>query len=244
MPSGHSRGEPASVAGFVPVSLVDFPGHIASVVFLAGCNFRCPFCHNAHLVLPERATREPVPWRDVLHELESRRGFSDGVTVSGGEPLLTDALPGLLADLRRLGLATKLDTNGSLPDALEPLLEGELLDYVAIDIKAPWPRYPELAGVDVDVDRIRRSVDLVRRLAPDYELRTTVAPSLAAGDLLAIAAQIDGARRYVLQPFVARDEETLLDPTWARRGALAPSELSDVWERIASGFSEGGVRGA
>jgi pyruvate formate lyase activating enzyme len=243
MPSARPTGEDALVAAWVPVSLVDFPGRIAAVIFLEGCNFRCPFCHNPHLVLPERRLHEPLSWIAVLRALEARRGFLDGVVLSGGEPLLSDAVPTMLADLRRLDLHTKLDTNGSLPDALETLLDRDLLDYVAVDVKAPWTRYGELAGVAVDAAHIRRSVDLVCRRAPKYELRTTAAPGLEPEDLLAIAEQIAGARRYVLQPFIDRGGEGLLDPAWAARRALSADELGDVWKQIAANFADGGVRG-
>ncbi|UCF10745.1 MAG: anaerobic ribonucleoside-triphosphate reductase activating protein [Candidatus Bipolaricaulota bacterium] len=242
MPEEIPDGEPVPVAAIHPVSLVDYPGHIASVVFLLRCNYRCPYCHNAQLVVPGRFRGSPLPWGEVLRELEARRGFIDGVVISGGEPLLTAGLSAALEELRALGIAVKLDTNGSQPDALAAVLDRGLVDYVAVDVKAPWERYDEFTGVASDVERVRRTVDLVRCAAPDYELRTTVAPTLTAEDVLVIADQIGRVRRYILQPFVARGGETLIDPAWASLEALSAADLQRLWAELRERFDDGGVR--
>jgi pyruvate formate lyase activating enzyme len=233
------------VAALVPLSLSDHDGHVAAVVFTSGCNFRCPFCHNADLVLPERATSGPrVPVDEVLDELRDRRDFLDSVVVSGGEPTLQPGLQEFLAAVRAVGLRVKLDTNGSRPDVLRPLFEGNLVDYVAMDIKAPPARYAEFAGVPVDLVRIEESIRLIRSMASDYEFRTTVAPGLAAQDLRAVADWISGAKRYILQPFRVPSEKGLLDPAWSDREALSSHALRDIWVSVAPLVGGGGVRAA
>jgi pyruvate formate lyase activating enzyme len=231
------------VAAFVPLSLSDHDGHVAAVVFVPGCNFRCPFCHNPDLVLPERAAGGPrVPVDEVLDELRDRRDFLDSVVVSGGEPTLQPGLQEFLASVRAMGLRVKLDTNGSRPDVLRPLFEGNLVDYVAMDIKAPPARYAEFAGVPVDLARIEESIRLIRSMAPDYEFRTTVAPGLVAEDLRAVADWISGAKRYILQPFSVPPEKGLLDPAWSDREALSAHALRDIWTLVAPLVGGGGVR--
>jgi pyruvate formate lyase activating enzyme len=230
------------VAAFVPLSLSDHEGHVAAVVFVHGCNFRCPFCHNADLVLPDRDSRVALRDEEVIARLRDRRGFLDSVVVSGGEPTLQRGLADFLAEVKRLGFGVKLDTNGSRSDVVADLLEEGFVDYVAMDLKAPPGRYAEFAGVPVALDAIRESVSTIRERAPDYEFRTTVAPGLAGEDLLAIAQWIRGAKRYILQPFRVPSEKHLLDPAWARRDALSPATLRETWSRIAPYVCGGGVR--
>jgi len=232
-----------AVVSTQPLSLVDYPGRPATVLFVAGCNFRCPFCHNPELVIPVACGRPPRAWSELLASLRRSRWLIDSVVVTGGEPLLQPQLPRALRALRAQGLRVKLDTNGSRPDLLAPLLEEGLLDYVAMDVKAPLARYDELAGVRVDTAAIERSIRLLRRFAPDYEFRTTVAPTLAFAELLRIAWCVSGARRFVLQPFFCSGEGTLLDPRFERQAAMTPRELCRVWERIRHRFPDGGVRG-
>ncbi len=226
----------------VPLSLSDHEGCVAAVVFVPGCNFRCPFCHNADLVLPERGGDSRVPLHAILDQLRERRGFLDSVVVSGGEPTLLPDLEEFVTHIRTLGLRVKLDTNGSRPDVLGNLLARKLLDYVAMDLKAPPTRYSEFAGVGVELAAIDESIRLIRALAPDFEFRTTVAPGLSEGDLHAIADWISGARRYVLQPFRVPPEKELLDPTWSTRYALSIADLRHAWVGISSAVQSGGVR--
>jgi len=231
------------IAHLVPTSLLDYPDRVAAVLFTVGCNFRCPFCHNPELVLPGRVRDLPLlSQEEVLRVLAERKGFLDGLVLTGGEPTLQPDLREFVAEVKRLGLLVKLDTNGSRPDVLEDLLAAGLVDYLAMDVKAPLSRYSELAGVPVDRSAIGRSIRLVRERAPDYEFRTTVAPTLTWEDLQAIARGIAGARRYVLQPFVVPQGKTLIDPAWGEMAALSGPELKAVWERISAEFLGGGVR--
>ena len=162
--------------------------------------------------------------------------------ISGGEPTVHADLPAFAARLKDLGLSVKLDTNGGRPEALEVLFERNLIDYVAMDVKAPRARYEEYAGVTVDPGRIERSMALIRERAPDYEFRTTVAPGLTVDDVRTIADWIAGAKRYVLQAFRAPPGKALVDPSWGERSALSSEELEAAWEGIADRFSTGSVR--
>lgn len=215
-----------------PLSLSDYPGKLAAIVFLAGCNLRCPFCYNSELVLPElMAGLRPLAPEAVLTGLAERLGFLDGVVLTGGEPTLSPELPEFVRSLKSFGFLVKLDTNGTNPAVLAKLLQEKLLDYVALDIKAPFPRYSEYTGlkeVGEVVRAVQESLSVVLRLAPDYEVRTTVAPGLSAPDLLAIAQGLKGIKRYVLQPFVVPKEKRLVNEEWRTRPALNPAELRDL----------------
>ena len=233
------------LAGFQPTTLVDYPGRVAATLFTLGCNFRCPFCHNAQLVDPARADAASLlDVDDVLDALDRRRGFLDGVVLTGGEPTLQDDLEALIVRLRGMGYLIKLDTNGSRPDVVERLLERRLLDFVAMDVKGPTRRYGEFAGVEVPMDAIDRTIAILKRSRVDYAFRTTVAPGLTGDDLAAVAAWIGPARRYVLQRFRVPPDgaKALLDPSWADRGALDERDLRAVWAAIADRFEDGGVR--
>jgi pyruvate formate lyase activating enzyme len=189
-------------AGFVPLSLCDYPGRAASVVFTQGCNFRCPWCHNAHLI-PMACSHPPLDERDILTRLEERRARVGGVVVSGGEPTLHPALPCFLRRLKALGLSVKLDTNGTRPDVLKPLLEDGTVDFVAMDVKAPWGRYAELAGAaDCDVGAVRDSLAMIAASGVAHQFRTTrVDPLLSEEDYAAILAQIPAGSPHVWQDF-------------------------------------------
>ena len=180
------------IGGFVPCSLSDFPGRLAAVVFTQGCNWRCPWCHNPALVHPAQFTA-PLAETGVLARLALRRGRLDGVVVSGGEPTLQPDLPGFLGQLKVLGFATKLDTNGSRPEIMRTLLAARLVDFVAMDLKAPWPRYADAVGVPVDTQVIEETLALLRESGIACQLRTTRWPGLTAEDERRIAALAAGS---------------------------------------------------
>jgi pyruvate formate lyase activating enzyme len=180
------------IGGLVSCSLSDFPGRIAAVVFTQGCNWRCPWCHNPALVYPERFTPS-LEVESVLRQLAALRGKLDGVVVSGGEPTLHRGLPEFLRRLRALGLQTKLDTNGSRPEIVEALLAERLVDFVAVDVKAPWPRYAEAAGVAVDTNAVAATIALVREAKVEHQLRTTRWLGLTDADTPDIGAIVAGS---------------------------------------------------
>lgn len=190
------------VAGLRKLSLLDYPGRVACTVFTAGCNFRCPFCHNASLVLPDREPGE-VSEEELFAFLAKRSGVLEGVCVTGGEPLLQKGLQSFLLKVKALGYEVKLDTNGSLPDRLEKLLEQNLVDCVAMDIKNRPEKYALTAGLAaVDLRSIEKSIRLLKQSGLPYEFRTTVIREYhCLEDIAAIAQWLGGAERYYLQAF-------------------------------------------
>ena len=231
------------IAHLLPTTLIDYPGKVAALIYTSGCNFRCPFCHNSELVIPEKMkTMQLIPENEILYFLRERGNFLDALSITGGEPTLHDDLPRFIERVKKSGLLVKLDTNGSRPEVLEELFGDHLLDYVAMDVKGPATRYSELAGVHVDLDAIRRSIELIMNNAPDYEFRTTVAPTITPADIEDTVELVRGAKRYFLQAFVVPEGKDLVDPSWNDKSALSKGELEDVWERIKANFPNGGVR--
>ncbi len=190
------------IIGFIRTSLLDWDGHVVAVIYLPGCNFRCPFCHNHEVVLSPGSFEE-VPLGEIEAYVRENAEFLDGVVVTGGEPTIHPDLPKLLSRLKALGTKVKLDTNGTNPEMLEDVLEAGLVDYVAMDIKAPLDeKYDDLAGVPVPLDKVKRSIEIIRSSGVDHEFRTTVVPILlASGDVERIAAYIGGAKKYAIQQF-------------------------------------------
>ena len=187
------------LGGLLKMTLLDFPGRIACTVFTAGCNFRCPFCHNASLVTH---LDEEIAVDDFFSFLKKRQGMLDGVCVSGGEPLMQPEMADFLANIRALGYATKIDTNGAYPDKLRALIEGGLVDYVAMDIKNSPAKYAQTIGLSSVPTGVEESVSLLRFGIVPYEFRTTVVDELhEPEDFAAIGQWIAGAPRYFLQKF-------------------------------------------
>ena len=190
------------IKGFQGTSLLDFPGRVASLIFFGGCNLTCPFCHNPSLVLdPEQYPDYP---RDViLDELKSRIPFIDGVVISGGEPTCDPESINLLREIKALGLAVKLDTNGLKPDMMKRLLDEGLVDYIAFDLKTSPGRYGELHTAPVNLDALQRAIRLTLDSAVDYEFRTTCVPGYVdEDDVRQMGEAIRGARRWVFQQFM------------------------------------------
>jgi len=189
-----------TVKSLVKMSLTDWDGKVSAVVFMSGCNYRCPYCHNWQLV-EDPDSVDDVDWNDVLDYLESASGWLDGVVVTGGEPTCDPVLPSLLEDIKDKGLPIKLDTNGSVPDVIESLIERGLVDYIAMDVKNSYKKYDETAGARVNTDDIARSIELVRSLS-DHEFRTTVVPGLVEPeDVATICTYIKGTKNFILQRF-------------------------------------------
>ena len=197
--------------GLQKMTLLDFPGRVACTVFLGGCDFRCPWCHNYELAV---GSAEPVMDEEEFFAfLKKREGLLEGVAVTGGEPCLSKELPAFLRKIREMGFLTKLDTNGAHPELLEQILREGLADYVAMDIKNSPGKYLLTAGLtgseaqqEALLGRVRRSIRLIMELAPDYEFRTTVIRQFhEEQDFAEIGEMIRGARRYFLQSFTDRD---------------------------------------
>lgn len=195
------------INGLQKNSFVDYPGKISAVLFTPGCNMDCFYCHNR--ILLDGSKENLINSEDVLTFLESRKGFLDGVVVSGGEPTLQKGLLPFLNLVKGLGYPIKLDTNGTNPEVVKSCLDKGLLDYIAMDFKAPFNKYKDICRTEVDLDNIMRSVDLIINSGINYEFRTTLAPGLDLEDIVEIANQIRGAKLYVLQRCRNENEEGL-----------------------------------
>jgi len=224
---------------FMPVSLSDYPGVVACTVFLPGCNFRCPYCHNGPLVLERPEGR--VPESVLFDYLEKRRKLVDGVCVTGGEPTLWNDLGAFLEKLKGKGLKVKLDTNGSRPDALKEFLKDGLVDYVAVDIKAPPAGYALFTERKEDVEGVIKTVELLKVSQVEYEFRTTVHEKiLSLEDIKAIAWWLSGAKRYTLQGY--RYSEGVLDVDFCGKKPCDRAFLEKAMEEISEHFAEVLVR--
>lgn len=191
------------IQGFQKLTLLDYPGKVACILFTEGCNFRCPFCHNAALVSHvDPSARLSV--EEILSQLEKRKGILDGVCVTGGEPLLQRGLEEFLSAVKQMGLSVKLDTNGTFPEKLRALVEAGLVDYVAMDVKNCREKYARTAGVQtLALDAIEESVAFLLEGRVPFEFRTTVTEELhTPEDIGAIAEWIKGAPAYYIQNFV------------------------------------------
>ena len=217
------------ISGLQKMTLLDYPGKVACTVFTGGCNLRCPFCHNASLVLPERA-RDETDEAAVLRFLEKRRGLLEGVAVTGGEPLLHADLADFLRKVRAMGYAVKLDTNGTFPDRLRALVEEGLVDRVAMDVKNAPLLYGRTVGLrDFDLTEVERSKDFLLELRVDYEFRTTVVRGLHTAESLCAAARwIEGARAYFLQQY--KDSGDVLRPD--DLGTFTDDEMRELLHRV------------
>ena len=207
------------IHGFAKLTLLDYPGKIAATIFTGGCNFRCPFCHNAVLVLNPNA-QPKIDENEILKELESRKNKLEGVCITGGEPTLCRDLPDFIAKIREHGFLVKLDSNGTNPDMLEDLISRKLIDFVAMDIKSSPEGYGKATGLkDISMDNIFRSTDLLMQSGTDYEFRTTVVDGIhTADDFKKIGIWLKGAKAYYLQQY--KDSGDLIAP----KGLSAPSK--------------------
>lgn len=192
------------IGGFQKLTLIDYPGKVATVVFTIGCNFRCSFCHNPELISP---SLEMVKIGQENEEaffafLKKRRGLLDGVCVTGGEPTVQRDLIPFLGRVKKMGFLVKLDTNGLRPEALREVLQQKLVDYIAMDVKHAPKKYALAMGAEIDMEKIKESVEIIKKSGLPYEFRTTVVPGIhTEGDFEAIGKWIRGAKRYYLQPF-------------------------------------------
>ncbi len=189
------------ISAMQTLTLIDYPGQVAATVFTFGCSFRCHFCHNPELVLPSQKVKT-LSEKDILEFLEKRKDFLDGLCITGGEPTIWKDLPEFIKKVKKKKLKVKLDTNGTNPEMLKDLIEKKLIDYVAMDIKAPWDKYENIVGKKIDIKKIKKSAKLLLDGKLDYEFRSTILPRLhPVKDIIQMAEQIKGAHKYYLQQF-------------------------------------------
>lgn len=211
--------------GIQEISLADFPGQLCCILFTLGCNFRCPWCHNRDLVLNRL---DPIPLSRVLSFLKKRAELLDGVTITGGEPLLQEGLDRFIEEVDSLGFKVKLDTNGSHPERLKDLMEKDLLDYVAMDVKAPLNKYHQVTGSKVDSSKVTRSIELIMDYSGEAEFRTTALPDLTEEDFREIGALIEGAEEYSIQSFEVPEGKGTLDPDYPAPRKTEDGKLQDL----------------
>ncbi|MBR3802852.1 MAG: anaerobic ribonucleoside-triphosphate reductase activating protein [Clostridia bacterium] len=227
------------IYGLQKLSLLDYPGKTACTVFTGGCNFRCPYCHNASLVVGLNEV-EPVDNDTFFAFLHKRRNILDGVCVTGGEPLLQPDIEDFFREIKKRGYCVKLDTNGSFPEMLKHLVDERLVDYVAMDIKNSPEKYSLTAGIsELDFSKINESVEFLLSSAVDYEFRTTVVKELHSKDDFALIGEwIKGARRYFIQSFT--DSGDILGGSFS---AYGKNELEDIRDLMKQYVSETQIRG-
>lgn len=197
------------IKGLQKLTLIDYPQKIACTVFLAGCNFRCPWCYSPELVLPERIKEMPdVKKEDFFQFLDERKGKIEGVVICGGEPTISKELPEFAREIKEKGFLVKLDTNGSNPKALKGIIKAGYVDFIAMDVKVPLERYTEVEGLNAKKEDIKESIEIIKGSGVEYEFRTTVVPGVhEEEDIMRIAKEIAPADNYFLQNFLP--EKTL-----------------------------------
>lgn len=211
------------IGGIQKCSLIDFPGKISAILFTSGCNFHCPYCHNPELV---NETATLIPEEEIFDFLERRKTILDAVTITGGEPTIHDDLVPFMQRIKGMGFQVKLDTNGTNPDIVAQVQNENLVDYIAMDVKAPLTSYAQTVARPVDIAVLRKSIDLLMHGKVPYEFRTTVIKSLLSfDDIYAIGNEIRGAKTHYLQKFVPTKT---LNPAFLRKTTYSDSEFEDM----------------
>ncbi|MCR4678740.1 MAG: anaerobic ribonucleoside-triphosphate reductase activating protein [Lachnospiraceae bacterium] len=198
------------IHGFNKTTLLDYPGLVAATIFTGACNFRCPYCHNADLVL-NPSSQPVIPEEEILTHLKKRRGITQGVCITGGEPTLQKDLKDFIKKLKELDLKVKLDSNGYKPEVLKDLVKDNLLDYIAMDVKAPLDEYDVIAGVKLDTSKLKESIDFLIAGNLPFEFRTTVIKDFHTRESFEkISELIKGAKNYYLQGYI--DSPNVIQP--------------------------------
>ncbi len=217
------------IGGLQKFSLIDYPGKTCAIIFTIGCNFRCKYCHNPELVIPEEYTKE-IPISEVYSFLESRRNKLDAVCITGGEPTQHTDLSEMIEKIKNMGFLVKLDSNGSRPEVLENFIKKKTIDYIALDVKAPLEDYSKIIGWQLRVEKMKKSIDLIMNSGIEYEFRTTIVKSLTSkNDLRKIAQTIKGADNYYLQKFIPTK---LIEPALEKEIQYSDYELDELAEEL------------
>ena len=231
------------LGGLQKMTLLDYPGKIACTVFTVGCMFRCPFCYNPELVLPEKIKPDAISEKDFFSFLDTRHGLIDGVVICGGEPTMHSDLPDFAKKIKDMGFDVKLDSNGSNPEMLKRLMKEQLIDYVAMDIKGPKEKYCQIAGIPEDsemVKKIEQSVEILKNSNIAFEFRTTIVPGLLdKEDIINIAKWIQGVRKYVLQNFSPR---SAIDPAMEKVKPYPDNYILEIKQEVSPFFKECEIR--
>jgi pyruvate formate lyase activating enzyme len=229
------------LGGFQKLTLIDYPGKVATTVFTVGCSFRCPFCHNPELVISSQfGVHGNNIEKDFFEFLKKRKGKLEGVCITGGEPTIQSDLAGFIKKIRNLGYFVKLDTNGSRPDVLRKIISDRTVDFIAMDIKNSLKKYKKTSGGRADLERIKLSVDMIRNSRIPYEFRTTVVPGIhEEKDFDEISRWIKGADSYYLQEY---REIKILDPNLKKTTKGKKIDLEKIGKKIGKNFKKFGIR--
>jgi pyruvate formate lyase activating enzyme len=230
-----------TIGGLQKTTLIDFPGRIAATIFLCGCNFSCPWCYSSELVLPEKIKNQPkISQKEFFEFLRSRKGLLEALVICGGEPTINKDLPEFIKKIKNSGFLVKLDTNGSNPQMIKKLIDNKLIDYVAMDIKGPKEKYNEFAGAKINIQKIQKSIDILKEGKVDYEFRSTIVPSLhTKEDVIKMASWISGAKKYCLQNF--RSEKTI-EQKFEKIKPYSQEFLLEIQKAVSSFFETCQVR--
>jgi len=227
------------IGGFQKTSLLDYPDMISSIVWTVGCNFNCPFCYNTELV---NGTAQSISEKQIFDHLNTRKGIVEALVISGGEPFLQKDLDVFCNKIKKLNLLIKIDTNGSFPDKLKELIHKKLVDYVAVDIKAPKDKYEKLVGAKIDIKQIQNTIDILQNSNVDYEFKTTFVPKfLIKKDILEIAKWLKGSKKFYLQQF--KNEMPVLSDELQFVKPYEKHDILDIIEEIKPFFVHCSVRG-
>lgn len=214
-----------NIGGWQKLTLKDYPGKVASIIFTNGCCFRCGFCHNPEIVLPP--FEHSIDEDEVMAFLKKRRKVLEGVVITGGEPTIHSDLFAFMKKIKNLGYAIKLDTCGIMPEKLEEFIAAGVVDYIAMDIKAPLEKYEKIACVKVEIKKIKKSIGIILKGAVDYEFRTTIVKELhEKEDIYEMARLIKGAKRYYLQKF--RPAPKLIDIKFKNYNSYSYEAFKDI----------------
>lgn len=228
------------IGGFQKLTLIDYPGKIATTVFTVGCSFRCPFCHNPELVLGSKFPVNGKLEKEFFDFLKKRKGKIDGVCITGGEPTIQPDLIDFIKKIKDLGFLVKLDSNGSRPDILRKIIFEKIVDFIAMDIKDSPKKYKKTSGGKADLERIKLSIDLIMHSQIPYEFRTTVVPGIhSEKDFWEIAKWIKGAKSYYLQAY---QETKILDPNLKKKTKKKKVNLDLIGKKIKNNFKNFGIR--
>lgn len=222
-----------NISGIIKSSLIDYPGLISCVLFTPGCNYDCFYCHNRSLIDGSHILLTPQYVTDFLHR---RSGLLDGVVISGGEPTLQSDLIPFIQSVKGFGYKVKLDTNGSHPEVVEEILDRKLVDYFAVDYKAPAEHYPKICGQGTDAGKVIRTIQLLSESDVPYEVRTTVIPQLGSKELIMMAKELPAVPRYVLnrykvpEKFPPHDEERIMKKPYSYEEMQSLAECVTAWQ--------------
>jgi len=227
------------IGGFQKTSLIDYPKKISAIVWTIGCNFRCPFCYNKEIVMGSVKTFSE---EEIVSYLKKRKNMLEGLVITGGEPLIQDDILDFCQKIKELGYLIKIDTNGMFPKKLKELIDRNLVDYIAMDVKAPLEKYEKMTGVRIDKEKIKHSIEIIKTSNIDYEFRTTFVPKLLEKkDIVDIAKLLNGAKKFFLQQF--KSMEKMISDEFKKIQPHSKEYVIETLEKIKPYFNICEVRG-